>query len=43
MEEVNETRESSPIVETEFDKVARKTQEKMEKVKFGLLKIKVKA
>lgn len=42
-EEVSETRVSSRITETKFDKVARITLRKDEKVKFVLLEIKVKA
>lgn len=40
---VQEEGTSSPIVETKFERVAKKTQEKTEKVKSGLLKIKVMA
>lgn len=32
---------SSPIIPTKFERVARKVQEKKEKVELGLLKIKV--
>lgn len=34
---------SSPIIKTEFERLEKKTQENIEKVKFGLLKIKAKA